>query len=161
MLILSAGKVGIVGRGRREVGGDALENSEGRLEGGKGMMRGEVVRPDCLRGFDGVERHATFGGQGQEHGAFVVGIGQKLDKFEAHKLIGGLLDTLAGESHVAGNPGDGGGTVLDDAEDLPAGRGQARRRGEGVACVQEEAIEAKDFDDELGKGIAALVEFVH
>ncbi len=112
----------------------------------------DAPRPARLEPADLAEQVAALRRGSRQLRAPVVRVVPERHHALGREAVGDALHALPRQAHAARDLRDGEGLRLDGAEHLPAGAGQASRRGEAVARGEQAAIGPEDLEHQLGEG---------
>ena len=114
----------------------------------------DPVGPLDLTARDDVKRRASARRQRREFRSLVRGIVGVRHQTVGFEEVGCSLNTLPRQPHSATDLGDGSLRLVERSEHLPPRAGLTVWTRQRLPSAQKAAIQSKDFENELGQGLA-------
>jgi hypothetical protein len=114
----------------------------------------DSVGPLDLTARDGVKRRASARRECRKLRSLVGGIVGVQHQTVGFEQVGCPLNALPRQPHPAADLGDGSPRLVERSEHLPSGAGLTVGTRQRIPSAKEAAIQSKDFENELGKGLA-------
>lgn len=113
-----------------------------------------MVGPYGMTTLNFIQRGSAFRRDDHELGSAVMGIVLIANVPFGHQGIGYLLYRLPRQPHFAGHIRDGDRSVFDHTKHLPTGTAESHGLSQSIPGIEQLAVEAEYFNDEIGKSAA-------